>query len=840
MAALDACGCCDPGEPATPQTITNRPGLSAVAYRVGTFASFRETMLERLAGDLPELTTRSTDDHAITLLELWAAACDVLTFYQERIANEAFLRTAVHRDSVRMLAGLLDYRPRPGLSSEVDIAFALDEGAALRIRPGVRLMSLPGADEQPQTFETLEACDADAALNRLQARPVPVMDTPLAAGRASLLVESGAEQLNSGDRLVILTATALEERGVTGVTVEDGAHRVTLDAALTQDLGGGVVRRVVRPLRFFGWNAPDRYQAYDPGHYDNVGKKWNPPPLWKTVDISAEAGLPLGAGTLGDAFRWPLEARISGLAVGSRIVVVHDGKVEVGRVTSIVERPETLGPLTDTVTVVTLAGVTNVVDRRRARLFEVTGTPVLPRAHTYPTSVTGGRVTLRPAPATAILPKRRILLKATDGTVHAATVTGSEPQGGGADHLAVDFTPALPAPLAADGLVLFGNVERAGHGETQMEENLGDGDGAKPFQSFVLSKAPVTRRPSAKDVLGVAALDILVDGVRWTEVASLYGQAADARVYTLLEEEDGKTRVLFGDGRTGARLPSGRGNVLARYRKGLGEAANVEGGQLSILLSRPPGLRDAQNPAAAESGTDPDPIEDARKNAPSSVRTFGRIVAIEDFAWLATTSGEIAKAKATWIWRGLDRVVHLTVAAHGGGDLSATALHRLQASLDAARDPNHVLLMANALRVPVRVEAKLVVGADREHDVVLAAARAALLDGLSFERTELGHALDASRVIAALQGVAGVLGVDLDVLQFRDATTWTAVQLAARSATTRPDQPHLRIFDARPPKQALNDPPAAAVLAGGAEVVPAEIATLADADLKLTASGGIA
>ena len=85
---------------------------------------------------------------------------------------------------------------------------------------------------------------------------------------------------------------------------------------------------------------------------------------------------------------------------------------------------------------------------------------------------------------------------------------------------------------------------------------------------------------------------------------------------------------------------------------------------------------------------------------------------------LATASGEIAKARPTWVWRGLDRIVHLTVAAQGGGDLSALALQRLHALLDAARDPNHLLLLANALRVPIRIEAKLVVQPDRERDVI--------------------------------------------------------------------------------------------------------------------------
>ena len=426
--------------------------------------------------------------------------------------------------------------------------------------------------------------------------------------------------------------------------------------------------------------------------------------------------------------------------------------------------------------------------------------------------------------------------------MHAASVTGTTllvTAGGGAGQLAVDFTPALPAAMVAAGAVLLGNVARAGHGETQNEENLGDGDGGQLFQSFTLSKAPLSRTPSAKTVGGTPALDVLVDGVRWNAVDSLYGQGASARVYTLTEQEDVKTRIGFGDGRSGARLPSGRGNILARYRKDIGLDGMVAAGQLNILLTRPPGLRDARNPAPAESGAEPEVIAQARTKAPNSARTFGRVVSIEDFAWLATASGEVAKAKPTWVWRGLDRVVHLTVAAQGRGDLSPLALARLHAALDAARDPNHALLLANALRVPIRIAAKLVVEPDRERDAVLAAARSRLLDFFSFARAQLGLAVHASQVIATLQATQGIAGVDPDRLHFNGAEGWTVVQLAARGATAKPAQAHLRLFAARAPAAALFDPFAAPLLAADVEVVPAEIATLADVALTLTATGGI-
>lgn len=845
MAGLDPCGCCEPPVEATPRRLWNRPGLAAIDYRIGSFAGFRAAMLAALARELPELTTRAQDDHTVTLLELWAAVADVLTFYQERIANEVFLRTAVHRSSVRMLAALLDYRPRSGLSAEADLAFTLDDGTALTIEAGVRVMSLPGPGGQPQTFETLESCDAIAALNRFEARPAPEPDRPLSAGRDRALLLDGGPAVAAGDRLAFWTASALEEKRVVAVTPEDGLRRLVWSPPLTRDLppapaavSAGHAHRIRRSLRFFGWDAPDSYPAYDPGRYDAASKQWNPPPSWRMESTASLLALPETTPPAGSS-TWPLDGRVEGLAPGSRLLIQNGNTVRLATVTAVAEAPRRLGPLQGTVTVLALSGATGlaIADRRNARVLEVEPDAFKFRDHAYPAVISGGRLSLRPDPGVPIERGRRVLVDDGHGRVHAAEVTGTAALADGSR--AVDFTPALPAAIAAKDAIFWGNVARAGHGETQPPEVLGDGDGSVVFQSWALGKPALSRRPSPASVMGEPELAVLVDDVHWQAVASLFGQAADAPVFRLVEGDDERTVIEFGDGRTGARLPSGRGNVVAHYRKGSGLAGRVRAHALSILLSRPPGLREATNPSAAEGGADPETIEQARDNAPASVRTFGRIVSLEDFASLATASGEIAKAEASWVWRGLERCVHLTVAAQGGGSLSSKAMARLHAALTAARDPNHVLLVGQALAVPVTVKAKLTVLPSFVRDSVLAAARTRLLDHLSFAKGELGRSLHASRVITVLQSVDGVDAVDLDALHFKGWTSWTAPALAARGATASPLQPHLRLYAARPAAQAAADPLAASLLAAGAWVVPAELATLADGDLDLSASGGI-
>ncbi|MEZ5863397.1 MAG: hypothetical protein R3D25_04735 [Geminicoccaceae bacterium] len=673
--------------------------------------------------------------------------------------------------------------------------------------------------------------------------PWPTGRSPPAADRAILL--DGGPPLAAGDRLAFWTAAALEEKRVVEVLPEDGLRRLVWSPPLAQDLPpapaattDGRAHRIRRSLRFFGWDAPSSYPAYDPGKYNAATKKWNPPPAWQTEDLTGRLALP-ETSTTSAPLTWPLDGKVEGLTAGCRLLIQHGNAVRLATVTSVAEAPRELGPLKATVTVLTLSGAAGlgITDRRTAHVLEVEPEALTFRTHSYPQVITGGRVTLWPDPGVAIERGRRVLIDDGKGRVHAARVTGTTALDTGP--LAVDFTPALPAAIDAEKAVLWGNVARAGHGETQPPETLGDGDGAALFQAWALGKPELSRRASAKSAMGEPELTLLVDGVRWQAVESLYGKAADAAVFRLAEGDDRKALVTFGDGQRGARLPSGRGNVVAHYRKGRGLAGLVAAHQLNILLNRPPGLRDATNPAPAEGGADPETLDQARENAPVSVRTFGRIVSLEDFAWLATASGEIAKARATWVWRGLERSVHLTVAAQGGGALGAEAMARLHAALTAARDPNHALLVENALPVPITVAAKLVVLPDFVRETVLETARARLLDRLSFAHAELGRPLHASQVITELQAVDGVDGVDLDVLHFKGWTGWSPAALAARGATGAPDQPHLRLFAARAKTQAGVDPIVAALLAAGAEVVPPELATLADRDLTLTATGGI-
>ncbi|MGO1503274.1 MAG: hypothetical protein ACTHWH_18550, partial [Marinobacter sp.] len=172
----ESCGCCEGIEIVTPLPIRNRPGLSELVYRIGHHGSFLETMTARLSGtDYPALaglTTRGANDASLALLDSWATVADVLTFYQERIANEGYLRTATERRSVLELANLVGYTLRPGVSASVFLAYTIDDNTQdeVIVPKGSKAQSIPGPGELPQLFETGADIAARAAWNNLQPR----------------------------------------------------------------------------------------------------------------------------------------------------------------------------------------------------------------------------------------------------------------------------------------------------------------------------------------------------------------------------------------------------------------------------------------------------------------------------------------------------------------------------------------------------------------------------------------------------------------------------------------------------------------------------------------------
>jgi predicted phage baseplate assembly protein len=202
------CDCCSGPRILTPLPTVNQPGLAALAFRVGTWSAFLQTMQARLSSqDYPELaalTTRDQSDPSIALLDAWAVLGDVLAFYSERIANEGYLRTATERRSVLELARLIDYELRPGVSASVFLAFTLDKSAMpVTIPAGTAANSVPGPGEQMQTFETSDPLQARPAWNTLKPRQTQPQTKEMVAKSGRLYLQGTSTRLQANDPLLI-------------------------------------------------------------------------------------------------------------------------------------------------------------------------------------------------------------------------------------------------------------------------------------------------------------------------------------------------------------------------------------------------------------------------------------------------------------------------------------------------------------------------------------------------------------------------------------------------------------------------------------------------------------
>lgn len=100
---------------AEPITASNPPYQSQIGYRSDDYSSLRHKMLGQLQElfpswnpDLAANTERR--DMGVAFVELYAYLSEILSFYQDRRANEAFLRTAALRASLIDLSALINYR----------------------------------------------------------------------------------------------------------------------------------------------------------------------------------------------------------------------------------------------------------------------------------------------------------------------------------------------------------------------------------------------------------------------------------------------------------------------------------------------------------------------------------------------------------------------------------------------------------------------------------------------------------------------------------------------------------------------------------------------------------
>jgi predicted phage baseplate assembly protein len=890
LRGLDDCGCCTGTGARTPVKVENRPGLAAIAYRVGTHADFRASMLAALSSaDRPALTrlTARDDDFTSALIDAWATVGDVLTFYQERIANEAFLRTATERRSVLEMARSIGYELAPGVASGTWLAFTLEDAPGapqqVTIARGTRVQSVPGPGEKPQTFESSADVEGRPTWNELlpRTRRAQVirkgMKEVWLAGAAPAVATGDALLFVGAARRAVKTSEQWDFRIVTAVTPDAPNDRTLVEWAegLGHDhpridpAGEDEVYVFRQRASLFGHNAadwrllpPSVKQIYDPdgvyvqpvtvlhadgsGEFRSASEAERREAEREAARRAAETG---GAATHPALSEWPhfrldpgrekevdLDTTFPKLLPGSWMVLSHPGYQELYGVVRVRDASRVDYGLTakvarvkvDTIENLSLFGlretVAFLVSERLALAEEDVTDPVqgdqvelAGRAADLPP---GRKVVVRGRRARVELAGRRVAMAtgagrrvavpehtqltltarptlSEDGRTLTLPVLDDHDRAGTVT-IGVDSVRFLPSrdddPEVAEVATLLrvhdddprhtvleweepldnvfdratagvlANAAFATHGET-VAERLGSGDATREYQRFALRQAPLTY--TAEETGLATSLEVRVGDVKWNEVPTLYGEGPRDRAYTTRRQDDGTTVVQFGDGHSGARLPTGRENVQAVYRKGIGRVGNVRAGQLSLLMTRALGLRSVKNPLAAGGGQDPQELESARTNAPVTVLTLDRIVSLRDFEDYARTYPGIAKAQAVWTWDAGHRGILLTVAGPEGDAVSTDdgmLGDKLRLAAGAHGDVFVPVRIHSFRAVRFHLKARVTCEPDRLPAKVGEAVAAALGAAFSFGARRFGQRVNLSEVVATIQAVPGVRAVDVDAL----------------------------------------------------------------------------
>jgi hypothetical protein len=127
-----------------------------IDYLAKDYESFRRLIFDRLATTMPEWHETHVPDIGVMLVELLAYAGDQLSYYQDAVATEAYFATARQRISVRRHARLVDYALSEGCNARAWITLATDTDTTLSAEGIFFCTRFPGSPDgavlQPADF----------------------------------------------------------------------------------------------------------------------------------------------------------------------------------------------------------------------------------------------------------------------------------------------------------------------------------------------------------------------------------------------------------------------------------------------------------------------------------------------------------------------------------------------------------------------------------------------------------------------------------------------------------------------------------------------------------------
>ncbi len=851
MTKLSVCGCCEGLSPKTPVEIYNRPGLNDIVYRTGNFGQFKASLLTKISGstgELSSLTTREDSDFTIALLDSWAIVSDILTFYQERIANENYLRTAKERLSVLEMARMIGYELSPGLAASTYLSFTLEDtpGALspslsklqsfeeqdtippIKINPGIKVQSIPGQNEKPQVYETTETIDARPAWNAIPAKTkVP---TKITEYTQVFFIEGIEGNIKTGDIVLlkvgsvnyaryVLKSEKFEKEDFTKVTIRpdtavgpssDGSTSV-IEAKVSDFDGIQKLNDAVASQIFISkWKAEELELLLETKNWKEKdliksAEKYIKQQIEQNVTLIRNHAFVFGYNApkivtytrnrLNDPSVWDewslnestnkifLDKNYEGIEPGS-IILVQDRDVlienalqfKIDKVESTTRNEYNISGPTSLLTLPTGSNwypdcnsTSDDLSCIRNKIIHVGNEALSLTMETLDTDVSGSGIILdglyfglKPGKKIMVTGKRSDLTNVIENEL--AIIKHVYIEGA---YTILELEQSLEHSYLRGSVLINANVAAATHGET-VSEILGSGDATIPFQKFTLKQPPLTYVSSDQPGGIESTLEVRVNDILWNEVPYFTGHGPEDRIYTIRLDDQGRSTITFGDGITGARLPTGSENVKANYRKGLGSDGLLNAYRLNQLMSRPLGVKSAENQLPTSGAGDSEKLIDARKNAPLSVLTMDRVVTLQDYEDYSRSFAGIDKSLANWVWKDQKQWIHLTVAGTNGAMLcsDSTIKEDLLKSLRKYGNPRVPILINSYIPRFFKVDFSVEISPEFIPAKIKAEIDEKLHAEFSFENREFGQPVWKSEVITLIQEIDGVISVDVDALYF--------------------------------------------------------------------------
>lgn len=769
-------------------------GLSNIPRQTARFSEFRSVLLSGIRNkeSLNHWRPRGLKDAGTQLVEMWSYICDVLSFYDEVIAHESYIRTSRLRKSLRKLTGLLGYLPKPAVAATAELAVIAEDNENILIPESTAFRSGGFDDEAPQIFESDSVLMANPNNNEWSLTP-PLPKTIPTGDHNCLYIDGTNASVSKGDTIIVIVEDYLSSVNL----VEDVIHfsddfgnqfqKLTFAEEnslfikpMPYERGPSSVENrheIVPQLNLNTVNLPARTSERI------VGFDFTPHLKLKKSKIDFEQV---------DLYRSTNIATIKGVDPTNNALILDQLYPSLKiKEPVLIENAANNGFFFSAIAEIKEDNVSedySVEYKKDKRHFDISASKKVSRiklsdygditasnkpikihynlkkagAIKYPPPKFGkavgswdifsptGQVANTKFPAHFIFQdKNKIALKA-DGTINLKD-----------EKLNIlsdkNNRPNLTAPVCA-----YGNILNISRGESVHREILGSGDASIPNQAFALKKNPLTyiQAPTADNDQGIQnTLKVWVNGVRWNEVPHFYSVSKDEQVYTVRQDDDGKSRVIFGDGITGSRLPTGIDNVVASYRFGAG-AISPPANLITQMAKPVKGIKSVLNPLPASGGMDAEKRQTMRINGPNAALLLNRAVSISDMEAISANYLDIRSVKAQWCWQ--DDLQRPAVSIwYIGSKSTAEPLYK---KLRSFSDPSVVIFVNHAKPVDVKLSVTLEIDKRRIKNNVIKNVYSVLLNKqsgiLANEQIGIGRPLYRSCLFKEILSVKGVTNVD--------------------------------------------------------------------------------